>query len=224
MLRNVRTFNWVDASIDRNAEWDGWRMEGMDHFDPGESYTIVHDALEHFTKNETTLEQECMALGAMVHIRIMGGWWHRENPYNAGREFDILADDIIRFLAERQFKIKERRGCQVHEDIEVKDRDYVQHFVLGEGYHEWEGYPGRAAMYRAYIQCMRWVSLGYRKAMRRFPHAPHYVCDMFIAIQRKVEACKYAEHGDRLTIAFNCKTLEFRVTHDKYYELEGNEW
>lgn len=227
MLRNVRTFIYVDADQDRNADWSGWRMEGMDHFDPGESYTIAHDALEHFEKNETTLEQEMMAFGSMILMRVMGGWWQSENSYHAGREHEIIADDIARFLSETGWTIKPRKGCRINEDIAhmVVDRDYFQHTVLGNDYHEREGYKGRKAAYDTYIHCMRWVSKGYAKARRRWAGNSEYeLRDLFINVTRAVEKYKHAEHGDKLTIAFSCKTLEFRVFHQSYYELEENQW
>jgi len=228
MFRNKRTFDYVDAAIDRNAEWSGWRMTGMDHFDPGESFTLVHDALEHFTNNETTLEQEMMAFGSMFLIRVLGGWWHRENAYHAGREAEIMASEIIRFLAESGWKIESRKGCQIHEDMRdyVLDREAIQHEILANEYNEHRGWVSQAHAYNAYIQCMRWASKGYAKACKRWKDSrPYQLCDLFCGIQRKVEQYqKQGEHGDRMTIQWCNKSLEYRVYVEKYYELEENQW
>lgn len=146
MFRNVRQFNYVDVAMDRNAEWSGWRMKDMEHFDPGEGYTVTHDALEHFTKNETTLEQEMMAFGSMIFGRVMGGWWGQHNPLNAGREGNVIMRDIARFLFERDWKIAPRKHCRIHEDVQdfVESRDDFMHEVLGNDYNDATGYRGRA--------------------------------------------------------------------------------
>lgn len=224
MLRNVRIFEWVDETIDRNADWSGWRMKGMEHFDPGQSFTIAHDALEHFTADETTLEQEMMALGSMFLIRVLGGWWGRENSRWAGDEGNIIADDVLRFLAERNWVVQERRGCSINEDMRdyVLDRETIQYKIEMEDYHtNYDGYESPEQAYNLYIQCMRWISKGYAKARKRWgDNLPYQLCDLFCNIQRKVEEYKHAEHGDTLTIQFSCQSLEYKVYHTSVWEDE----
>ncbi len=224
MFRNIRTFTYVTTESDRNAEWDGWRMEGMPHFDPSAGLAVAHDSLEHMPNayNDSLID-EMLAFGAIVRNRVRGGYWHSD-MYWAGKENEVIASDILRFIAENRWYI---RGCGSRMNTHVKelliDRQRFIEIVRDEQYNEYDGFPGYKVAYDMYKHAMRWVSIGHRMAENRWHmHDPYEVMTMFRDIEKAVDNIKHMEPGDQLKVMFNIKDLTYRVIHTPYYELDEN--
>lgn len=225
MFRNVRTFTYVTTESDRNAEWEGWRMEGMPHFDPSAPLAVAHDSLEHFPKTGVDgLEDEMLAFGAIAFIRVDGGYWYTQGDGRyGGHEDEVLAYDIVRFIAERGWYVApcSRRISGTIKDLTVS-RGKFNKIVEGEQFDEWDGYERQKA-WDAYKTCMRWAAVGYAMAKRRWgAHHPEEVCWLFRCIEKDVTAIKDVDPGDRLEVKFDISTLRYRVDHTKYYEIEEN--
>jgi len=104
MTQYVREFAYVDELVDKTQKYSGWQLCNTPAFDPMIiPYGVIHDAMEHFTVGESTIEQEMMAIGSLYHIRILGKWWDQFNiDYNP---VELVAWDIARFLKEKFFVI-----------------------------------------------------------------------------------------------------------------------
>jgi hypothetical protein len=227
-FRNIRVFNYVTTDSDRNVDWNGWRMEGMPHFDPSVGMAVAHDSLEHFPNTQKdSLVDEMLAFGSIFRNRVQGGYWQNNNYWRDSQD-KMLGYDILRFLSEHQWHIS---FCETRMSTHVKkmllNKEQFKDMVHGEQWDDsWEedGYQESLNnAWKTYIHAMRWVSVGYRMAQERWgSHNPYDVTCMFQDIEREVDAIKFAEAGDKLEVKFNIKDLSYQVIHTPYYELEEN--
>jgi hypothetical protein len=225
MAKHLRVFEYVDSDQDMQFEWSGWRLQGMEHFEPASaSQVVAHDTLEHFHKHENGLHYEMMAFGSVVHIRARGGWWYR-NQFWEGREIERLQVELLEFLMKDHFVIED---CNEELDEEI------QRELLSEARIEEECSNGntwdqsdfdeyyKPEFYERFVTAMRWVSRGIRMAQKRWEGwTSHEVCDFFRLLSDTIEnnrTIKHAMHGDKLEIRFDNKTMDLSI---KYRGIDG---
>jgi len=64
----------------------GWLMIGAPStYFPIGGMGVAHDLLEHRPTDSGTIEEELQALGAMIYIRGVGGFFHRERSFAFSR-------------------------------------------------------------------------------------------------------------------------------------------
>ncbi|WNV49502.1 hypothetical protein [Pseudomonas phage L15] len=151
-------------------EDDGWLMEGMHTFEPGDPLTVVHDSFEHIDSTEG-LEAELRAFGAMWWLRGETAWWSRF-PGSEPRPEQVMYYDIAKFIIENDFLIdnvgKRFKLEDEEEEFLTLLRKLVEEAIEREVQYL-DKPVARKVIQEAASTAMDWLRVGYRAARRKYP-------------------------------------------------------
>jgi len=196
--------------IDNNGS-EGWIPKIQPEFDAMSGLGVAHDSMEHFNIAAGTLEEEFLAFGSMLYIRVESGWFYSNGNY--GTPARNMASDLARFIYERWLNdgegLKPVKGRPRHLD-ETLEHDLHEIAVetkrlIGSEfeYDPEESYAEfKAANVYLSDRIKQWIRQGYWRAKRRYRDASVYdLADCFTQIRDKVEKLtKYAQEGEELQI------------------------
>lgn len=217
-----------------NFGGEGWVPADFPEFDVATGFTMAHDVLEHSPDDDGSLEAEFRALGAMLYIRGLGGWFCKHshmNPYPDRH----LAADMGYMLLEKHLNWRTdplpkppytRRldiGSSMFDDdfqveswIQEASHSALRDILNGrEGDAQWE----RADALKALRWARGWIRIGYKNAKARWDgHSHDELVHLFEQITNGPGQL-HGEPGDKLTITVDAATLEMTVTHLTEYDL-----
>lgn len=210
----VRFFEFKE---DREYGNTGWIIkDAPEGYNAGDGRVVAHDVLEH-RRGDSTVEHECMALGACVFIRGESGYF-LSNGYRPDYQ-DHVSSDIERVVMEHY--LKGPRG------IFYRDKtDGVQECVaLGltealRNLEDEEGYPlaDRKQVVRSNAAiALHYMRLGYRRVVKLWDSkAPLHI---YQEIEYKANnAAKRADFGDTLKVSVNVQERTVDVQVKNFYE------
>lgn len=188
---------------------EGWIVKSQPDFDAVGGLGVAHDSMEHFDTAAGTLEEEILAFGSMLYIRVESGWFHYNNNFSAAKN---MASDLARFIYERWSSgdcLRPVKGrprhldeCLEH-DIEETIRE-TRRLLGSEFEYDREDSYAEFNRQNAYVyeRLKGWMRQGYWKAKRRYRDASTFdLAECFTQIRDKVEKLtKYAQEGEELEI------------------------
>jgi hypothetical protein len=203
----------------------GWRPDWFPGADPVVGMGVAHDCLEHRASKTGPLNEEMMALGAMMFIRGGGGYfsWKAETAnqwwQNGAADFE---DHVQRYLAGTHdwvtmpkggtkplewgdheipllFKEIEQRMKEVFEDAEDQLPDWLFDDIRKEA-------------------ITRLIRRGYRWAAARYC-CEYEACKLFERIEKVADQeLQYATEGlSKLIVSINLQTLQARIVTEEDY-------
>lgn len=204
--------------IMRECEKHGgiWLIEkgAPSEFDPGKGLLIAHDCLEHFpSDNEGTIDNEFLALGAMIHVRgntghfrtcyseplcneLYGVLWYTYSEGNCSMKApvsNIEIDELIELgVNESLIWIRNEYG-----DDECIDEEELIKFAESAKY---------------------WIQTGYNRAIRRYPD-PWKTLEVFKQIEYQIdEIFKENEYfeGDEYELQYCISKATVSITKKEY--------
>lgn len=195
--------------IDNNGS-EGWIPKLQPEFDAMSGLGVAHDSMEHFNIAAGTLEEEFLAFGSMLYIRVESGWFHYNNNFSAAKN---MAGDLSRFIYDRwmnegeQLKPVKGRPRHLDETLEYELNEIARETrrLIGEEfeYDTPESYAEfKAANINLSARIKQWIRQGYWKAKRRYRDASTFdLAECFTQIRDKVEKLtKYAQEGEELQV------------------------
>ena len=175
----------------------GWALP-IAGFNVGDGRIVAHDVMEHGAGESGTVVEELRALGAMVLIRGLGGYFdslHRNDPaFHASADVTRMLRDVyeerdyiphcIREQSKRAISDGTYAQDIIDRTINLARRDLVDE--IGE-------HPAPLWMTQHLNACRQLMMEGYRNAKRRYRgHDCWSLCCTFNDIQRQVDKV----HGD----------------------------
>lgn len=185
--------------------WGLWPI-GRYWADPCTSgMTLAHDMLEHFPRDDGTVEGELMALGAALYVRDGDSYFSMKGN-QGGYEKNVAsgAYQLNGYLEEQG-----RRLLQpLPNDRPLRDRDIeaqlagtaieMRRVLLAEGLDsEWANGPS----------ALNWLRRGYRKAAKRYRSiSPFWMMCAFQELERETDrVIKHLQGHERYRISINPK-------------------
>lgn len=193
---------------------EGWIPDFIPGASAASGFSLVHDALEHGNHEKGTYECEMQAMGAMIYVRLLGGWFHRGVSRYTGERH--IASDISRMLNDigwrRDLKPAPRTRV-VGYDISVEIAEITREVKRDWRANDHDSLDSlRLAMNTA--RAIGWMRVGFVKAKRRFHNAePYRMEHLFEDMKQKVEKI-HGEHGMELIVKVDPKNLTFRAYAD----------
>lgn len=204
-MKMRRVFKWAYHD---DGGYYGWLPAWIncEHFDPSESVGVCHDFFEHRLADTGQFYQECMAFGAMVRVRVLGGYF---------------TDMRIERLGEELAELWHRCGTPALEPCQrtcsVSDDAFDRLLVIKKGFKDQLEYleatneldePVSVSLAN---DALLWMKVGYAQAHRRYRNIdPYYMAQLFMQLVRDIknvtsEALR-AETGEDL-VAVNVKLI-----------------
>lgn len=204
MRRLKAEFVW---GTDQEIGDDGWIPKGNPSFNSMRGMGVAHDTMEHADLTSGSLEEEMMAFGAMLYIRGEGGyWWNAYNPDPANQ----MSGDIAKFARdvfwERGVVLGKPKRCLRLDDNEEDIQRIVDaawkslrsEFEYDEP-DAWRDFRQKNPEFKKRLA--GWLRQGWWRCLRRYNKAKAYhLRDVFVAIEKRVDAIRYAEHDEELHI------------------------
>lgn len=205
-MRINKTFRYT-----RSDERDiaGWVPNWIKGFDATAGFGLAHDVLEHNHSRVASVENEFIALGAMLWGRGQGGYWQQKNYRSQKVEYsDNVPPDIVDILSRnglcsprpsRRFQLEdyvEQQLAATHTAV-VRDWDYFK----ADSNVTWS--PERIEELAR--NAMQWIRHGFRLADKRYEtiNCSHF-CDIFWQIEKHELVAepnsKDLEEGDTLHV------------------------
>lgn len=215
-------FEWAE---DRELGGHGWIPQVQPNFNASQGFGVAHDTLEHFDLKAGTLEEELMAFGSIFYIRVDSGHLMGRSPYARSAGY-ILAGDLCRFLQDHWWLqggrvLRAYEGRPRHMPDLEGDLDEAIHETMRQLREEMDDKD-----YREFKQAnptikddlRRWIRAGYWKCKARYGGVAGWrLAEAFDIIERKVDAHKYAEEGDRLRVTVRVSQAVPAVTVTPIY-------
>ena len=185
--------------FDRWDETDtlGFKPTWIPDADPGVGMTVAHDALEHCPGiTDNPVADEMIAFGHMLHIRADYNWWaNYANSWNTDPAENMagdLAEMLSRMAWETQPDIcpapRPVRALRTEwaEDIIVKSLDLARK-EFAENLTDDPDWRDDLHTATLLSRMGDWMRIGYGIARRRYQITSSARCDMFNAIEKKVD-------------------------------------
>lgn len=189
-------------------------------FDPIGAIGVAHDCLEHFPKDNGSIDNECKAFGAAAWIRGQGGYYYPPNTFATA--FASEFPDLWRHYQDG-VKLAEPKGTALYSGIVVdaidSGRKYLIESLEGEQYDKDE-------MKKFFSDCKYWMQIGYRDAKERYPSVD-LALSLFKQIEKGVENyIGIAEEGDEIHVHYKVARAIVEVKHFPYHyhELHPEEY
>ena len=213
---------------------DGWIPKKMPKFNASQGLGVAHDAMEHFDVTAGTLEEEILAFGAMLYMRVETGWFYQQSNYYR-RAGDILGGDLAIFLRERWYQgemLRSVKGRPRHLDECMEQEldtiiEETRRQLRGELDEDWSQFQRDTI--DVWNRLRQWMRQGYWQCKRRYRGASnHDLAYAFTEIRDAVDKIKFAEQGEelhvRLSINRNGRVLPTvkRVELHELYEDNYN--
>ena len=210
MPRNTTVFEWREGAATGEI---GWIPKGYKDFDPTDGTFAGHDVMEHFPRHKATLADEAMAFGAIIHVRVLGGWFGDSFVQPA----TALGEDMGRFLNEMEKGWLMMGDPGIVPAVDANGEYYINDIMMETIYfanaqsHAYET-PGFEENDQRLAWMEGWMRKGYAAAQRRWPHNPYELARTFREIGRKVgRYTRGHEEGDELHVLVDPRTLEVQV-------------
>lgn len=191
---------------DQEYGGEGWIPKLMPHFNASQGLGVAHDAMEHFNVAAGTLEEEILAFGSMLYMRVETGWFYQQGSYH--RAGTVLGGDIARFLCDRwqageMLRMAKGRPRHLEDDMEEElDSiiDETRRQLRGElDDADWRQFQRDTI--DVWNRLRRWMRRGYWMAKRRYRGASnHDLAYAFSEIRNTVDRIKYPELGEELHV------------------------
>jgi len=200
----------------------GLKLNGLDWISPTSGMGAAHDMLEHFPGDNGTMEEEMMALGAMLFVRgetyngMIGGLYSvAENMASDFRNFNDY------------FQADNRTGRLRYPGItrKLRDFDHLEDIITEMVCTVRNMFADEEEQIPAWINdadIRGWMRRGYRKARRRYRclRVPHYeLPSLFRGLEQDLDKhLQRAELGDRFTVDIHLRNCSWTVkqVHPEY--------
>ena len=208
----------------------GLQLFGHPWFDASTSFGVAHDILEHFPDDSGRMEDEYMALGAIVFVRGYEEW-------NANQRFGVL--DPAEVLSDEPCNQVDYHG--IHSVLEAPYRtpnrtdedfeSFLTRFIRQARHDMMDRYGSLPVWLRhgeqvGYLK--DWMRIGYQRAQRRYrSHSMSHMVQVFQCVAEQAEEImKHVNENDRVIIRVEPARIkcEWRYIPDPYVQLDDNYW
>lgn len=193
---------------------EGWLLiGGPSTYYPLSGMGIAHDIMEHRWGDKGTIEEELMALGAMLYIRGEGGYWAK--TYNPNPGYALSGDYSDLFIQFNGMDGIENPGRTVRASNEVEY--WIDTSFKHGRTHVLESFDDPTLMQTPlddfFSRARGWLRKGYRAAQKRYRGIPYWrLVDCFEQIQERAdELLRNAESFEQLHVRFEQKTAEVKI-------------
>lgn len=195
----------------------GWKPERYPEFNVTEGFGLVHDVLEHFPEDDPDLAGEMKALGSLINIRGISGWWQPFRSFTNNTPEQNMAAEIARFIRDVGYNSLDLRTpprtYRCDEDIEAFIDESMN--IAKEDYLSWldsDEVPMPDSDIARIQEKMRgWLRIGYRQSVKRFYGACHdELTQFFNDIERAVHKLS-GDWGEMLSVTVHPRRLKFSV-------------
>lgn len=220
----------------------GWILPGVPGYNAGDGLTVAHDTLEHRPNDNGTVEDELMALGALLWLRVETGYQAQyfPNGLHAGTHM-IVTGDISRMLLNLVQDVAQD-DCLLQalprasrplsdDDAEQSMRKAVAESIASTiaetGYQSIDpelvqAWNAKLQEPETYDRCLGWLRAGYRNAKRRYPRPEDIAFRVFQVVRSEADRiARFAEEGDELQVVINLKKAQASVRHIEGYSPEA---
>jgi len=215
---------------DKEYGSDGWIPKAMPTFNAMRGLGVAHDVMEHSEITAGTLEEEVMAFGAMIYVRMDGGYFHYK-PTMYHRPSEIMPSDLAQFTQER-FWNKSKvladmpwrpRHIDGWEEELVEVVNKTMKALREEFFSAEQMLDFRIANPRFKELLLRWMRKGYWRARKRYRRTASYnLSHTFHEIEQVVDRYSNgAEIGDLLTVSVSVAAsgrTDHKVIHTPVWE------
>lgn len=207
-----------DYMVEINTEHGcvGMRPLFLENSDPARPLQATHDLLEHFPENINS-NTELQALGAMLYVRGLGGYFRPYKEPTAALEADlgfvtknqsihgiVTEPPVTKILSDRVEAWITKSIVGLYKELEVEGFDISS---LDKSYSNW---------------LKGWLRIGYRRAQIRYADLdPALLTVRFLEIEKRLTAIlKWAECGDLIRIKLTRSTMEYSIQLISWYDSE----
>lgn len=195
---------------------NGWRLQAKPYFDPAQGMQVAHDVMEEFPDGQDQPHDECMALGACVLVRSLGGYHdgHRLPPaVHLASEFHSMMSHAmeeggyhLRHKPHRVHRLEDDYAESIIRDIGPNALKHLREY--GDVDESWID-AARSWMPHA----LDWFRIGFRRAQRRYRGLDSYtLCGMFREIEERADKLlRHAELGYVLEVSVSVARASVRV-------------
>lgn len=190
---------------------DGWLLEGSPStYEPLSGMAVAHDLLEHKRDDDGSIEDEFMALGAMIHIRGEGGYWPMYHPMqHAQSPGENMPGDLVRlWTGAESFEGACYAGTRDPGRTTRLDDEWCEEQItigLREAKRELvDEYDCDAREIDTFLAHARgWMRKGYRHARRRYKRCcPAELAHVFHTIEREADRLLKLADFEQLVVRF----------------------
>ena len=211
-------------------------------FDPSfDGELLAHDILEHFPNEEGSIEEELMALGAVMWVRGLGYYWESYRIYDFWERKLSPSRRICHDILNLAYPIRNNPGAlqgglsgfKVPNTKPLKgDHEWIEKEIIEatrlafklicedvDGPDEWEFEVTPA---RFCLMARHWMRKGFRRAQKRYKgHEPEEIAWVFKRITDQVNEItgtkSMFDEGDMVVVEFVIKNRKVRVYKEYAY-------
>lgn len=208
----------------------GLQLFGHPWFDASTSFGVAHDILEHFPDDSGRMEDEYMALGAIVFVRGYEEW-------NASQNFGVL--DLAEVLGDDPCNQVDYHGINSILEVPYRTPDrtdeefepFLTRFIRRARRDMMDRHGSLPVWLRhgeqvGYLK--DWMRIGYQRAKRRYrSHSMSHMVQVFQCVAEKAEEImKHVDLSDKVIIRVEPARIkcEWRYIPDPYIQLDDNHW
>lgn len=197
---------------------NGWAPTWSNNADPLGGMAVAHDCLEHFPGGDQGVEDELLALGAMVRVRE-----YSDNMHSLGKNIGSDLREVLSHHINEGMPLR-NPGRTYPTDVEHEWDDAIQTLTK-----ESEDDPDLDSFLKDHPEILGyirgWLRKGFRRATKRWEGV--YTRGLFKAIEdRATKELTRASEGDKLkvTLTFNkCKRVDVKVIRSEFWEGSDDE-
>ena len=188
---------------------DGWIPKLMPKFNASQGLGVAHDTMEHFDVTAGTLEEEILAFGSMLYLRVETGWFYQQGSYHTPAS--TLGGDLARFLSDRWHAgemLKKVTGRPRHLDDDMEHelaeiiRETKRHLKSELEEADWRQF--KYDTIDVWNRVTRWMRQGYWRSVKRFDGASnHELAYCFTTIRDTVDKIKFPDLGEELHVSIH---------------------
>lgn len=190
----------------------------MDGAEPAAGFTCAHDIMEHFSGLDLDSDSEALALGAMLYVRGMAGYFQRGlYPKSPGY---AMSGDVARLFTDawQWGEITDPgRTCRLDDEEAEAWIEEAIRLAEREIRDDYEQRPH--SQWGSWVR--GWLRKGFRKARKRYSLDPATLCHTFDRMSEALDnAAKNMDEWDIVRVSFVRKTCELSVRVIPIYDPE----
>lgn len=182
---------------------------------------IMHDLFHHFPNDKGTLEEELLAIGALLYV------FNQDFRNIAGKPYDPLrlAEDLCPLMSYRKLQYILPKKIQDKDDssllLDIKKELYSQY---ANGYSTcYEQYKMQKV-----TNAINWVRAGYNRAKRRYQYMDRHLLtynyyEMLYEVTEKVAKRIIRSNPEYIEVNLNIKEGKVNVVSHPYLLMDSNE-
>ena len=186
-------------------------------FNAGDGRLVAHDILEHFSNTTCMWEDELLALGAMIFVRGIDGYF-TNNVYNPDWTTHLAADllQVFSFVSTTRLlhDIKVRDVNHVGDDIDNAITKAYKNMLLER--NDCEDDYNIEVITQQLPLIKKWLIKGYNKAVKRYSKCNYPIVSLFYEIENELQKSWYKEEHTKITVSVNLIQGTVTFNH-KYY-------